>query len=324
MTDDTTTPYVPPLTPAAIQNADTGLNAYLEARARDFRSLGWNDDGALIETRDGRALLARHIDITLRRARQGEKDRDQALAQNAALRRHAADDERYIRSLQAVLERVRQIAGGCGADLDVRAALRDALNTPLPESVTGPLPIPVFLADAQGAADGPAGAPASAEPSNSSSPAQPPPVTAWDQFCGATMQPGDAASRMTPLTVRPKPCSRRPAHDGPHGNSDRIWWTAPPGPDYLPGYPGKLAEPPADLEYAKQPIQPIATPESVATYKLDHCGPCRDAVFYGWAGHMADRAHGQHLTVIEVGPLAGNPCCCVRCTAAPGPVSVDA
>jgi len=54
-------------------------------------------------------------------------------------------------------------------------------------------------------------------------------------------------------------------------------------------------------------------PEHVEIYRLDHCGPCRDAVIYGWAGTAAEEAHAAHLPVVEVGALTGTSCACRVC-----------
>lgn len=92
-----------------------------------------------------------------------------------------------------------------------------------------------------------------------------------------------------------------------------------PEPDYLPGYPGKLAKPPAGLFERAERAE--VTAERIATYYLDHCGNCRDAEFYGATGRQADRLHERHVPVIEDGhgPLAGQPCACKACVPpAPG------
>lgn len=88
-----------------------------------------------------------------------------------------------------------------------------------------------------------------------------------------------------------------------------------PEPDYLPGYPGKLAKPPAGM--LDRAGDEAVTPERIATYFLDHCGNCRDAEFYGRAwGH--GNPHDRHVPVIEDGhgPLAGQPCACKVCVPA--------
>lgn len=89
-----------------------------------------------------------------------------------------------------------------------------------------------------------------------------------------------------------------------------------PEPDFLPGYPGKLARPPAAM-LARSQAEPL-TGERIATYFLDHCGSCRDAVFYGYSGNFARDAHAKHVPVIEdgCGPLAGLPCACETCVPA--------
>lgn len=65
-------------------------------------------------------------------------------------------------------------------------------------------------------------------------------------------------------------------------------------------------------------------PEHVEIYRLDHCGPCRDAVFYGWSGNAAAEAHAAHLPVVEVGALAGTPCACQVCVPKPAEAVADA
>lgn len=84
-----------------------------------------------------------------------------------------------------------------------------------------------------------------------------------------------------------------------------------PQPDYLPGYPGKLAQRP---DYLDKPEREI-TPQYIRTYKLDHCLTCSDAEFYGWSGTAAEKAHAAHLDVVDVGPLKGTPCRCPKHTA---------
>lgn len=87
-------------------------------------------------------------------------------------------------------------------------------------------------------------------------------------------------------------------------------------PEYLISHPGKLAKRPGLLDELNQRE---VTPEDIATYRLDHCGHCRDAEFYGAAwGH--GNPHERHVPVIEdgLGPLAGQPCAC-RCA----PVATD-
>lgn len=95
-----------------------------------------------------------------------------------------------------------------------------------------------------------------------------------------------------------------------------------PEPDYLPGYPGKSARPPAGLFERGERAE--VTPERIATYYLDHCGNCRDAEFYGYSGHFAREAHAKHVPVIEDGhgPLSGQPCACKTC--APAEAVADA
>lgn len=246
-----------PLTPAEIQNADAGLTAYLQARARDYAVHGWGD-GGLIEAREGAALLVTHIDTTLRRARAAERDRDRARAE-ATLLRHALG-----RILRDFTEKGHPgepcLRSGWVPVGQIREA-RELLTV-------------LAVAQPQGAAQpdagGPARAPATTGPSNWSSPTQ------------------EAAA----------------------------------GVGHLPGHPGKLAEPPAWLKAEPTPRQP--SPGHITAYKLDHCGSCRDAEFYGWSGLMAERAHAQHLGAIDVGPLAGQPCRCKRCTEPAGSGTPDA
>lgn len=249
------------LTPAAIQSADTSLTAYLEARGSDFRSHGWSDDG-IIEARDGRSLTTTQLDVTLRRARAAETERDQARAANTLLRHTLGEilrnftekghpGEPCLRSGWVPIHRIREA--------------RDLLTAIEPTQ--------------------PQGAP----------------------------QPDAAAPARAPL-----PPQWVNSSSTPQGTAQAV-----PAPEELPGHPGKLAEPPAYLKptsaYSHQP-----SPGHIAAYKLDHCGSCRDAEFYGWSGLMMERAHGQHLGTVDVGPLAGQPCRCKRCTGPVGSGTPDA
>lgn len=247
----------PPPTAIEMQSADATLSAYLEARARDFRTLGWSD-GGLIEVRDGRALIAPHIDTTLRRARAAEHDRDQARGSLTS-----------VRVLADAIARLARYGVYANPGNDAWAVLD-------------------FQARQLLAALGPGEPHPDAQP-----PAGDPPR--------APLPPHWANSSSTP---------QAPA--------------APvPAPEYLPGHLGKLAQPPTRLKpepaYRHRP-----SPGHIAAYKLDHCGSCRDAVFYGWSGRMADRAHARHLATIDVGPLAGQPCGCARCNGPEGSAAPDA
>jgi hypothetical protein len=107
------------------------------------------------------------------------------------------------------------------------------------------------------------------------------------------------------------------SHDLAAFPQDRV---PPSEPEYLPGYPGKLARPPAGIFERSAAV--ALTPERIATYFLDHCGNCRDAEFYGRAwGH--GNPHDRHVPVIEDGhgPLSGQPCACKTC--APAGVAVS-
>lgn len=94
-------------------------------------------------------------------------------------------------------------------------------------------------------------------------------------------------------------------------------WTEPYAAPFVP-----LLE--SALRLAKSvttPGEPAPTeqssPERIATYRLDHCGNCRDAEFYGYGQKMAAAAHAKHVPIIEdgCGPLAGQPCACATCAA---------
>lgn len=82
-------------------------------------------------------------------------------------------------------------------------------------------------------------------------------------------------------------------------------------PQALPGAPGKLTQRPDWLDEHRQ--QRELTAEEIRTYRLDHCGTCRDAEFYGWAGTAAEQAHASHREINDVGPLKGTPCRCPKC-----------
>lgn len=134
------------------------------------------------------------------------------------------------------------------------------------------------------------------------------------------LRPGDWVVRLPDGDVIALTAEQFEADYEPHGPTD-----APaaemPAPDYLPGYPGKLAARPAFLD----PEPEAVTPEAIATYYLDHCGNCRDAEFYGRAwGH--GNPHDRHVPVIEDGhgPLAGTPCKCKTCVPAPESEAADA
>lgn len=87
----------------------------------------------------------------------------------------------------------------------------------------------------------------------------------------------------------------------------------PAQPEYVPGHPGKLAQRPDWLDKPER----HRTPEEIRTYRLDHCGTCRDAEFYGWSGTAAEQAHAAHLETVDAGPLTGTPCRCPKCTQPP-------
>jgi len=78
----------------------------------------------------------------------------------------------------------------------------------------------------------------------------------------------------------------------------------------LPGHSGKLAQRPDWLDKPERAL----TAEEIGTYRLDHCGTCRDAEFYGWSGTTASQAHAEHQETNDVGPLRGTPCRCPKCT----------
>lgn len=149
------------LTPAAIQSADTGLNAYLEARARDYNTHGWSDDG-VIETRDGRTLMAHHIDITLRRARTAERERNARTLEVAGLRS-------LLEDVATAVAQCREIGRPYGGD-PVWSAVIARCDTILAR--VGAV-IPQTVAEtAQPDAERSTEVPAQPEPSNSSSPLQ--------------------------------------------------------------------------------------------------------------------------------------------------------